>query len=175
MQRQPFNPYAAPEAQPHSSIGKDTAIVSGAKLRRMRTPLERFIGFALLFGSVLGNVLAFNGGKIVPITTAALVLGIGMQAVLTLLQWVYKPHGRGFAGHFTTLKWPYLASVAAGTGLSIVGYATVLYTPALRVFLPMPRLQFILAGMPGPVLATWLLIAVVSLVIEVIPENILVD
>jgi hypothetical protein len=178
---QQFNPYAAPEtrqpqgSRPPMAPGKETAIVNGARLRRMRTPMERFIGFALLFGSVLGNVLAFNNGQLMPIAFTALGLGIGAQVLLTLIQWVYKPHGRGLIAHIKTLKWQYLASVAAGTGLSIVGYATVLHDPALRVFAPMPRLQFAMAGIPGPVIATWLLITVVSLVIEVIPENILVD
>lgn len=174
MQQRPFNPYAAPETR-QPPPGKDTAMVSGARLRRMRTPLERLVGFVLLFGSVLGNILAFNGGKLVPITLVALAIGIGAQIVLTLIQWTYKPYGRGIVAHMRTIKWQYLASVAAGTGLSIVGYATVLKEPALRVFAPMPRLQFALVGIPGPILATWLLITVVSLVIEVIPENILVD
>lgn len=155
--------------------GKDTAIVSGAKLRRMRTPLEQLVGFALLMGSILGNILAFNGGKFYPIAILALGLGIGAQIVLTLLQWVYKPHGKGVMGRVSTLKWQYLASVGVGTALSVVGYASVLYAPALAVFLPMPRLHFLLLGIPGPVLATWGLICVVSLIIEVIPENILVD
>jgi hypothetical protein len=154
---------------------KDTAIVNGANLRRMRTPLERLIGLALLLGSVLGNILAFNGGRLWPLTLVALALGAGAQLVLTLLQWTYKPYGRGIVAHIKTLKWQYIASVAAGTGLSIVGYATVLYEPAERVFTPMTRLQFAVAGISGPILATWLLITVVSLVIEVIPENILVD
>ena len=46
---------------------------------------------------------------------------------------------------------------------------------ALRIFGAMPRLQFAVMGIAGPILATWLLIGVVSLVIEVIPEHILVD
>lgn len=166
-----------PSTMQRSPVGttKDTAVINGAKLRRMRTPLERLVGFALLFGSILGNILAFNNGRLSPITPTAIGLGVGAQALLTLLQWVYCPHGRGLMGHVATLKWQYLASVAVGTGLSIVGYATVLYAPALRVFSPIPRLQFTLAGISGPILATWLLITVVSLVIEVIPENILVD
>jgi hypothetical protein len=154
---------------------KSTAVVSGARLRRMRTPLEQFVGLALLAGSVLGNILAFNSGRVYPITLVALALGIGAQILLTIIQWIYKPHGRGLIAHVATLKWQYIASVIAGAGLSVVGYATVLYDPALRIFAPIARLQFTLVGIPGPILATWLLIAVVSLVIEVIPENILVD
>lgn len=178
MQPQPFNPYAAPETRPNNNDrtpGKSTAVVSGARLRRMRTPLEQFIGVALLIGSVLGNILAFNSGRVYPITPVALLLGIGAQVMLTLIQWTYKPYGRGLFAHIATLKWQYLASVAAGAGLSVVGYATVLYAPALRIFAPVTRLQFTLVGISGPILATWLLITVVSLVIEVIPENILVD
>ena len=164
-----------PQSTVRSVPIKDTAIVNGARLRRMRTPLERLVGFSLLLGSVLGNVLAFNGGKLLPLEWIALGAGIGAQIVLTALQWVYKPHGHGVFGAVATLKWQYLASVATGTGLSIVGYAAVLYAPALRVFLPMPRLHFAVMGISGPILATWALITVVSLVIEVIPEHILVD
>jgi len=169
MQQRPYNPYAAPEAR-QQAPRKETAIVSGARLRRMRTPLERFVGFALLLGSIAGNVLAFNAGRIYPVTALALGLGIGAQAFLTFLQWVYSPHGR-----MTAVKWQYLASVAVGTGLSIAGYATVLYTPALRLFAARPQLQVLIVGVPVPILATWILITVVSLVLEVIPENILVD
>lgn len=173
--QQPYNPYAAPETRKAPTPHKETAVVSGAALRRMRTPLERLIGFALLLGSVMGNVLAFNGGRLYPVTAIALLLGIGAQILLTFLQWVYRPHGRGIMARLSTLKWQYLGSVAVGTGLSIAGYATVMYAPALRLFGTMPRLQFTLAGVAGPILAAWLLITVVSLVLEVIPENILVD
>ena len=178
MATQQPSPYAAPETRPTPPPRmprKETAMVDSAALRRMRTPLERLIGFALLIGSIIGNVLAFNGGRLYPITALALALGIGAQVLLTFLQWVYRPHGRGLFARLHTLKWQYLGSVAVGTGLSIAGYATVMYAPALRLFATMPRLQFTFAGVAGPILAAWLLISVVSLVIEVIPENILVD
>jgi hypothetical protein len=68
------------------------------------------------------------------------------------------------------LTWKYAASVLIGAGLSVAGYRAILLDPLLGVVGRIERL-----GPSGAMIGAWVLLGVVSLIVEVIPENILVD
>lgn len=155
-----------------ATSGKASAVVTSAQLARGRNAFERVVGMGLLIGSVAGSVLAFNGGVTWPVTPAAALGGIGIQVLITVIQWFYHPHVPRGLGRFTRLAmwlrgltWKYVASVLLGAGLSAAGYRTILWEPLAAV-----------AGRAvDPTIGALILLVVVSLFMEVIPENILVD
>lgn len=157
---------------PRVAPGKASAIVTGAQLARGRNAFERVVGLGLLIGSVAGSILAFNGGTAWPIAPAAALGGVGIQILITIIQWFYHPHVSHGLGRFTRLAvwlrgltWKYVASVLLGAGLSAAGYRTILWE----------SLAAVAGRVIDPTIGAWALLVVVSLIMEVIPENILVD
>ena len=166
-----------PSTIPQRGSSNPSAVVSRAQLQRGRTAFERVVGFGLLIGSIVGSVLALNGGATWPIALGALLGGVGVQALLTVVQWFYHPHVPPGLGRFTRLAlwcrgltWTYAASVLIGAGLSVAGYRAVLLDPLLGLVDRIDRLSPV-----GVTIGAWVLLIVVSLIVEVIPENILVE
>lgn len=161
---------------------KASALISRGSVLRARTLFERVVGLALLALSGLGNYLAFHGGVFQPFDGVAAIAAGGSLALLTALQWFYRPAVPPDAWWFVKivawfmgLNWRYSASVIVGVALTIWGAKTIflpIFTNMLAGFLPPDA-----AGTPDPLLvpAAWVLLGVVSLIVEVIPENILVD
>jgi hypothetical protein len=154
---------------------KPSALFRRGTIVRARTGFERFVGLALLLGSGVGNYLAFNEGAFQPFDATAFIAALAGLALLTALQWFYRPAVPADVWWFQKivywtmgLNWKYCASVIVGVGLTVYGTRTI----ALPIF------QNILAPWLAPdmlVVASWGLLIVVSLIVEVIPENILVD
>ncbi len=80
-----------------SAKTKESAIVTRAQLRRQRGAIERYLAWSVLFVSFLGSVVWLAGGwgpflaGILALRppVAAILGGIGIQALLTYLQWHY--------------------------------------------------------------------------------------
>ncbi len=147
--------------------GKPTAIVARATIERAATTAQRCGALGLLFMSVLGSVLAFNGGwKSVEwpafwqgLNQLAAVLGIGVQSWLTLMQWHHRHHKRSFA---------YLSHLAIDACLTYVGYAALL--------VPLFANGLANAGVEVGVDAqSRVLVGIIAIAIAVIPETTLVD
>jgi len=154
---------------------KASALFRRGDIVRARTGFERLVGLALLAGSGAGNYLAFNNGTFRPFDLAALIAGGAALFLLTALQWFYRPHVQSdawwfakIAQWFAGLNWKYCASVVVGVGLTVYGTRTLMLPILTNVLNPLINSELV------PI-AAWVLLGVVSLIVEVIPENILVD
>jgi hypothetical protein len=154
---------------------KASALFYRGDIVRARTGFERIVGLGLLAGSGAGNYLAFNQGAFAPFDVVALGAAVVALLFLTALQWFYRPPVPADAFVFMKvvhwcagLNWRYCASVVVGVGLTAYGAQTIMLPIFARVLAPLVATDLL-------ILSTWVLLIVVSLVIEVIPENILVD
>lgn len=154
---------------------KSSALFRRGDIVRARTGFERVVGLGLLAGSGAGNYLAFNEGAFAPLDAVALVAAMASLALLTALQWFYRPPVPVGAWWFVKvahwcmgLTWKYCAAVVVGVGLTIYGAKAIMLPIFARVLAPMIGTELL-----NP--SAWVLLIVVSLIIEVIPENILVD
>jgi len=143
---------------------KESAVVRRATLRKQRSVIERATAWIVLFLSVLGTIAAFAGGftpliaGIVARTPnwAAISGGIGLQVVLTFLEWYY------FDSPF--VSWP---ARAIDTVTTALGYGPLVLVPLVAVLAG--------RGVPSVVTVAWLLIGVVSFGVAYYPESRLVE
>ena len=151
---------------------KESAIVSRARLRRQRGAIERWTAFVVLLVSFLGSVAAFHGGwppliasiKALEPHWAALLGGVGIQALLTYLEWHYFDR--------PWIAWPARIGDALTTALGygplvVVGLSTAL-TP---IFQPDAATPTVIEGD----IAAWCIIGIVSLLVAWYPESRLVE
>lgn len=149
---------------PMTSVRKESAVVSRARLKRQRGAVERYTAYVVLFVSFLGTVVALAGGWELFIASliawrpsvAALAGGVGLQALLTYLQWHYfdrKPvawTARGF-----------------DTGLTVAGWGPL--------FAPWLVEQLVARAAPEPFYLAWAILGLVALAVAWYPESRLVD
>lgn len=149
---------------------KRTAIIDGTRLASARTPLEQGIAWALLALSFIGAVLAFNGNRPWPLSVAAVCLGIGLQLVVTALEWVYQPKRTGLTG------W-YLVPLLFGAGSTLIGLGQYILPYLERSLASVAALRAPLAssGIPAYTVTAWVVLLIVALIVEIAPEAILVD
>lgn len=145
-------------------VGKESAIVRRATLRRQRGAIERWTAWIVLFVSVMGTIAALAGGW-APLITGVVALrpnwaaiggGFGIQVLLTFLEWHYFD--------VPMVAWPARIADTAATAL---GYGPLVIV-ALTVLLASK-------GAPSPYYAAWAIIGLVSLLIAWYPESRLVD
>lgn len=144
--------------------GKESAIVRRSTLRRQRGTIERYTAWIVLFVSVLGTIAALAGGwtpLIASIVTlkpnwAAIGGGIGIQALLTYMEWHYYD--------VFFISWP---ARTADTIATALGYGPLVVV-ALAAFLAAK-------GVPSSGYAAWGVIGLVSFLIAWYPESRLVD
>lgn len=144
--------------------GKESAIISRARLRRQRGAVERNTAYVVLFVSFLGTVVAFAGGwpafiaslQSLQPSVAAIAGGIGLQALLTYLQWHYfdKP----------PIAW---AARGADTALTAIGYGPL--------FAPWLTMQLAARAVPESLYVAWAILGLVSLAVAWYPESRLVE
>lgn len=156
---------------------KASALFKREGIEHGRTLFERIVGLALLGGSAAGNYLAFNAGAFTPFNVIALAAAVIALFLLTALQWFYRPEKleeedawwfMRVAYWFMGLNWKYCAAVLIGVGLTVWGAKTIILPVFQKVLVAWVDAELVLP-------LAWLLLCVVSLIIEVIPENILVD
>lgn len=143
---------------------KDSAVVSRARLRKQRGAIERFTAFLVLFLSFLGSVVTLHGGWVPLIESLAaarpvwwaLLGGIGLQLLLTYLEWHYFDR--------VAIAWP---ARVADTALTALGYGPLV----------VGRLTAALAteALPDATIPAWIIIGIVSFLAAWYPESRLVD
>lgn len=144
--------------------GKESAITSRARLRRQRGAIERYTAYVVLFVSFLGTVVALAGGWEPFIMSllawrpnvAALGGGIGLQALLTYLQWHYFDH--------KPISWTARLMDAA---LTAIGWGPL--------FAPWLNLQLAARAVPEPLYVAWVILGLVALAVAWYPESRLVE
>lgn len=149
---------------PPASTGKDSAVVSRARLRKQRGAVERFTAWGVLFISFLGSIVALHGGWPAFLGSlaarqpniAALLGGVLIQLVLTFLEWYYFDR--------PAIAWGARIADAATTAL---GYGPLVLAP--MVFFLTSR------GFETANTIAWAIIGLVSLGVAWYPENRLVD
>lgn len=142
---------------------KESAVISRARLRRQRGAVERWTAYVVLFVSFLGTVVALAGGwepfiaSLIALRpgVAALAGGIGLQALLTFLQWHYYDH--------RMIAW---TARGIDTAFTAVGYGPLVLVPLVA---------FVATWTTYPLYLAWAIIGIVSLLIAWYPENRLVD
>lgn len=143
---------------------KDSAVVSRARLRRQRGAIERWTAWTVLLVSFLGSIAALHGGwppLIASLITlqpnwAALLGGLGIQVLLTFLEWHYFDQ--------PLVAWPARVIDAATTAL---GYGPLILAPLSAALASQ--------ALPQGDIAAWCIIAVISFLIAWYPENRLVE
>lgn len=145
---------------------KDTAIIDGRSLVGVQSPLEQIAALGLLLLSFAGAILAFNSGHAWPMTWQAATAGIALQLTVTAVEWIYHPARNGIN------RW-YVVSFLFGAGSTAIGFGPILHPWLVDIFrgfdLPM------VYGVPGATLAGGIVLVALSAILEVAPENILVD
>jgi hypothetical protein len=140
---------------------KKSAVISQRDLNEVRSHFERAVGILLLLFSVIGSVIAFNGGW--PGIAAGhwsftgVLAGLGVQAGCTLIEWLYRVR---------RLSAPYLIALVVDTGSTIVGFGPIFHDQ-LTTKLPIAQ-----------DLASWLawgIIGAVALLLAFAPEGVLID
>lgn len=155
-------PMASREAAPTNR--KESAIVRRATLRRQRGAIERTTAWIVLFVSVLGTIAALAGGWVPLIAGiiafkpnwAAIGGGVGIQVLLTYLEWHYFD--------IPLVSWP---ARLVDTATTALGYGPLVI--ALLATLLASK------GVPSPYNVAWAIIGVVSFLIAWYPESRLVD
>ncbi len=157
----------------HASVPqqrKASAVFRGETFEALQPWIERVVGGVLLLASVVGSVVAFNGGweatfhtswdvqrwTIAPLAVSA---GLGIQIVCTLVEWAYRRR---------RLSWQYLLALLVDSGSTLYAFLPVLYAPIFGS----------LAGMLWPIVASgvaWIVSLAVVLIAAIMPEHILVD
>jgi hypothetical protein len=145
-------------------VGKESAIVRRATLRRQRGAIERATAWIVLFVSVLGTIAAMAGGWVPLIASiralqpnwAAIAGGAAAQALLTYLEWHYFD--------VPTISWPARIADTAATAL---GYGPLVAAPLIGALAA--------RDIPLPFLLAWCIILIVSLLIAWYPESRLVE
>lgn len=150
---------------------KDSAIITQGQLKKQRGAIERWSAFVVLFLSFLGSVVAFHGGWLPLINSlralqpnwAMLIIGIGLQAGLTYLEWHYFDN--------PLIAWPARLVDAATTAL---GYGPLVHE-RLTLALTPEAAQQVPEAIKQWGIASWCIIGLISLIIAWYPENRLVD
>ena len=145
---------------------KASAVVNGRDLDRLQGPFERLIGWGLLVLSFVGSVLALNGGALWPVAIEAIIGGFALQALLTVVEWIWGIRRRG-------LQWYNGAAILLGTGLTVYGWAAILIPSMTALWGRLP--QLVAVDPQAPTVAAWVLLGALALLNEVLPEYILVD
>ncbi|HEX6290232.1 MAG TPA: hypothetical protein VFZ66_13650 [Herpetosiphonaceae bacterium] len=157
----------------HASVPqqrKASAVFSGETFEAFQPWIERTVGAVLLLTSFVGSVVAFNGGweatfhrswdlQRWTIAPLALVVGLAVQLVCTLVEWAYRRR---------RLSWQYLLALLVDSGATLFAFLPVLYAPIFGS----------LAGVVPPLLAmgvAYLVSLAVVLVAAIMPEHILVE
>ncbi len=149
---------------------KASSIIRGERLHQWQPWIERCAGLLLLTASFLGSIVAFNGGwdvtfhgslsyKDWEFTPFAVAVGVLLQLVCTMIEWVYAGRRRSL---------PYLTALLVDAGSSLFGFLQVLYPPLLTflvLFAPM-WLAVTLAGLSS---------LTVVVLLAILPEYILVE
>lgn len=143
-----------------SKSAKQSAIVSRAQLARARGPVERVTAWIVLVVSFIGTIVVFYGGWTpileLHLSVSAILAGIGVQALLTWLQWAYH--------HNRLLCW---GSRIIDAGLTAYGYGP-LFIAGLTAYL-------VGRSVPWPNVVVWVPIGLVSIGLAWYPESRLVD
>jgi hypothetical protein len=149
---------------------KASAVFNGATFEALQPWIERVVGCVLLLTSFVGSVVTFNGGwestfhttwdiERWTISPLAVVLGIGVQVICTLVEWAYRRR---------RLSWQYLLALMVDGGSTLYAFLPVLYIPIFGS----------LAGVVHWMVAmgvAYLVSFAVVLVAAIMPEYILVD
>lgn len=157
----PTAPQTRHETPPRSTGShKESAVISRAQLRRQRGKVERYTAWVVLFVSFIASVVAFNGGwsnvLALKFGIAATLLAVGLQILLTYLEWHYydKP----------IISW---GARLVDTATTALGFGP-LALPALTAYLSS-------RAIPAEVIVSWLIIGIASLGVAWYPESRLVD
>lgn len=142
---------------------KESAVISRAQLRQQRGAVERWTAWVVLFVSFLGTVVALAGGWesfiasliVLRPSVAALAGGVGLQALLTYLQWHYYD--------YRMIAW---TARGIDTAFTAVGYGPLVLVPLIA---------FVATWTTYPLYLAWAIIGIASLVIAWYPESRLVD
>lgn len=140
-------------------IKKKSALVSSSALTRLQPVFERTIGLLLLMLSFAGSVAAFNGGWTWPLDPLYALVGIALQAFLTVTQWIYRNR---------RISWQYAIAIGFDAGLSIAGYQALLYGWVAGVLTQAGVTSMLDVG-------TWAIIGIAATVLAIIPEAVLID
>lgn len=143
---------------PTPVVVQSSSIIRSSTIERWQPTLERFIGGALLGLSIAGTVAVFNGGWGQP-TLAPFVWGVSVQALTTLVEWMYRRR---------RWSWQYATALLIDTGFSVGGYVTIAHAPLVRV---LDRALPLLAAQVG----AGVLLLVAAAFLAYIPERILVS
>lgn len=143
---------------------KESAVVSRERLRRQRGAVERYTAWVVLLVSFLGSVAAFYGGwpalvaDLIALTphAAPILLGIGIQALVTYLEWHYFDQ--------PVVAWLARLGDAATTAL---GYGPLVVGGLAA--------QLTSQALPDATYPAWGIIGLVSLLVAWYPESRLVD
>lgn len=105
------------------SGGYSTAVIDGAAVDRAFARTVQGAAWAMLGVSIFGSIIAFNGGwepKLAfwqGISLNALIAGLALQGVITLIEWRYRNH---------KLSLIYLFTLAVDAGMTFIGYNPVI-------------------------------------------------
>lgn len=155
---------STPLNRPAAPVGKESAIVRRATLRRQRGAVERSTAWIVLALSVLGTIAALAGGwtpLVIGIINldpqwSAIIGGVAIQGALTFLEWWYFDN--------PLVAWP---ARAFDTLLTALGYGPLVLV-ALTAFL-------VARHAPAPLYLAWGIVGLVSLLAAWYPESRLVD
>jgi hypothetical protein len=155
---------AAQAANSPTQRRKESAVIRRATLRKQRGAVERASAWFVLLLSVIGSVAALAGG-FVPLIAgiigrtpqwSAIIGGLGLQAILTFLEWYYFDS--------PLVSWP---ARLVDTVTTAIGYGP-LFLAALVAFLV--EQDVAQAGY-----VAWGIIGGISFLVAYFPESRLVD
>ncbi len=147
-----------------SAKTKDSAVITRAQLKRQRGAIERFLAWAVLFVSFLGSVVWLTGGwapflggllSLRP-PWSAILGGIGIQAVLTYLQW-----------HYFDKKYIAVPARIFDAYTTAASYGPLFVAPLISALTARQS--------PYPLYVAWAVIGLVSYGLAWFPESRLVD
>ncbi len=145
---------------------RKAAFIPASALESAKPWYIRMVGVVILLIGVASSVATFNGSWSLRPELQALLLGIGLQVGVTLTEWFYRNERLSLA---------YFLAVCIGAGVSIVGLSALLLKPFMGFVSGLTDVVAPDKTVSVAVPIAWLLIAVVSLIIEILPELILID
>lgn len=145
-------------------VAKESAVFTRSQLRRQRGAIERWTALVILFVSFLGTIVALAGGWEPFLSSlrayrppwAAIAGGIGIQALLTFLEW-----------HYFDRRFVSIPARVVDTVFTALGYGPLV--------LSLLSAALVERHVSEPIYVAWLIIGVVSYVIAWYPESRLID
>ena len=137
----------------------ESAILDERAMLGWKPGIERFAGVGLILISFISNVAFFNGAWWVIPTWQAAVGGIMVQAVCTVVEWVWRDN--------RLTAW-YMSAMVVDVGLSIGGFALVLGAPLTKII---PATGYMFGAYD---VAVWAILALMSWFVAWLPEAVLI-